>query len=285
MPDDTVVIYIGSDAQALQDQIKVGGRPFDISGATSISFFMRHATSDVLKVDDETAVAVTPTLGKVSYDWQDADLDEQGEYFGWWHVEFGTGNLDTSEFPIIVTEHAPGYRKHNGAIYRSARSILPITWDALEQTPKYGDALLQERIEVVKLSLFGIPIAVDDESDYDIRIIEFAAKLVAIQVIPAGVDYWGAQHTSFIAQGTQESATYPDRIAALWKIYERLQIQIAQDRPVVDEILDNPTLGRAITDVPDVSGGTEEGFLTYVPSDNFPDYHFGKKTRPEDNLF
>jgi hypothetical protein len=279
MPDDTVFIYTGSDAQPLQDQIKVGGRPFDLSAATSVTFNLRHSTNSDLKIAEASAVVTDDVAGKVSYNWQDSDIDEPGEYFGWWHVNFAGGDLDTSEFPVIVGQHSPGRRSHNGAIYRASRSILPITWDALERTDKYGDALLQERVEAVKLNLFGEAISVDDESTYDIRIVEFAAKLVAIQVIPAGVDYWGSQQQSFVAQGTQETASYPDRIAALWKIYERLQIQIAQDRPIIDEILDVSTLGRAITDVPDVSGGIEEGFLTPVPSDNFGPYHFRHRRR------
>lgn len=274
---DPIIVYLGNTSQALRDQLKIDGKPLNI-GTSTVKFNMRHADSESLKVSAAAAVIDDAAKGLVHYNWSTADVNTAGEYFAWWQIKDSSNKLkDFPEFPIIVAQHVPGTRTRTGAIYRAAKSIIPITWGALEDSPKYGDALLQERIEAVKLSLFGTSVAVDDEEDYDIRIIDFAAKLAAIQVIPAGVDYWGSQHISFVAQGTQETASYPDRIAMLWKVYERLQIQIAQDRPIIDEILDTPTVSRAVTDVPEVSGGIDEGFLTPVPSDHFHDYHFHRR--------
>ncbi len=279
-------VYIGNTSQPLYGQLKdIAGKPLNI-GTSTVKFNMRYAESADLKVSGGAAVIDDATKGLVHYNWTSGNVDTAGEYVGWWQLKDTSNKVkDFPEFQIVIDEHAPGIRVKVGAIYRASRGIIPITWDALEHSDKYGDSLLQERIEAVKLSLFGTSVPVEDEATYDIRVLEFAAKLVAIQVIPAGVDYWGAQYQSFVAQGTQETASYPDRIAALWKVYERLLIQIAQDRPVVDEILDNPTVSRAVTDVPGVSGGIEEGFLTPVPSDNFVPFHFRKRIRPEDNLF
>lgn len=283
MADDIVEIYSGSDAQPLQDQIKVGGRPFDLGPATTVKFQMRQAQSDDLKVD-ATATVENEDTGQVSYDWIDTDLDTPGEYFGWWKLTLIDGDLTTSEFPVIILEHSPGYRTRHGAIYRSARGIIPITWDALEKSSNYGDSLLQERIETVKLTVFGAQVAVDDEASYDIRIIEFIAKLVAIQVIPAGVDYWLSQHETFTATGVQETASYPDRVKALWEIYAKLQAQIVEDREIIDELLDVTTNTRPLIGVPEASAGAEEGFKTPLPVKYFPDYAFPSKPNFEDWL-
>lgn len=272
---EPVIVFLGNTSQPLFKQLKdEDGKPLNI-GTSTVKFNMREAQSGTLKISGGAAVVDDSTKGLVHYNWTSSNVDTAGEYSAWWQIKDASNKIkDFPEFPVIIASHLPGFRTRVGAIYRAARSIIPITWDALESSDKYGDSLLQERIEAVKLNLFASPVAVEDEIDYDVRVIEFAAKLVAIQVIPAGVDYWGAQFQSVVAQGTQESVSYPDRIAALWKIYERLQIQVAQDRSVIDELLDNPSLGRSITDVPETSGGTDVGFVTPVPSDHFPDYHF-----------
>jgi hypothetical protein len=51
---DIFTIYTGSEGQTISQQIKQDGRPFDLTTST-VKFFLRHAASDVLKVNDEAA--------------------------------------------------------------------------------------------------------------------------------------------------------------------------------------------------------------------------------------
>jgi hypothetical protein len=274
MADNTVVIFKGSDEQPLNDQIIYRNRPLSLATAT-VKFRMRPADSDDLKVD-ESANVDDSEKGLVSYEWTDADLDTAGEFFGWWHVELtGGGDFDTPEFFIVVTEHAPGQRTRTGDVARIARSIIPITWDKLEDSQVYGDRLLQDTIEAVKKSLLVATVLPEDEKDLDIRVVRFLAKLSVLQVIPAGVDYWMNQHQSISTTGTQESVSYPNRIDALWKIHERLLIEVTNEQGEIEAILGTTTNLVPRIGVPGVSPGTQEGFKTPLPSgDNFIDYAF-----------
>lgn len=264
MPEDRVIVYTGSDEQPLQDQIKIGGRPFNI-GASTVKFRMREAQGTTLKVD-AAAVVDDATQGRVSYAWNDLDLNTPGEYYGWWHIIITGGEIDTDEFLVIVAEHAPGLRTRTGSIYRTARGILPVTFYALETSDKYGDALLQEKIEVAKMRVFGVQILVENEGNYDVRVVDFVAKVAALEIIPGAVDYWMNQHQTITTQGTQEVVSYPDRIAALWKIYERLTIEVAKEKPIIEEILG--TMGELVPAIhtPKWSEGTEVGFMTPLTS-------------------
>lgn len=110
----------------------------------------------------------------------------------------------------------------SGAIAERARSNLPTTWDRIDANDSSG-TMLQTTIENIKYQLFGTVVDPSLEaSTYTKLVIDYVGKLVAIAVIPAAVDYWLAQPTSITATGTEETETYPDRIAALWKLQEEL---------------------------------------------------------------
>ncbi len=270
---EPLVIYTGSDAQPITDRIQINGRPFDLGSGSSVKFKMRHADSDQLKVDEDADI-VSETTGDVKYQWTDTDLNDPGEYLAWWHVDIGAGgDLDTAEFSIIVTKHSPGLRTTTGAVYRAAKSIIPVTWGRLENWEDYGDSLLQDQIENCKLRVFNSSVSATDEKNYDRRVIDYIAKLTVLYVIPAGMDYWLSQKQSVSATGVNENASYPDRIEALEKIYEKLLREISQDRAEVEAIL-----GTSITefnsDFPIFSAGAEEGYITPLPSEHFPDFTF-----------
>lgn len=276
---DNFTIYVDAEGQTLADEIRIGNRPLDLTDST-VKFNMREATSAVLVVDDANATIVDPIKGKVSYDWDEVDVDTPGEYWAWWNVVLpDTSNIETPEFSVIVTQHAPGFRTLTGAIYRRARGIIPISWSALEDSDKYGDALLQERIEIAKLSVFGMSVPVANESTYDIRVQNFVAKVAVVSLIPTAVDYWLDQKISISATGTNENAVWPNRIEALWKIHERLTSEIAADRPLVEDILGTPTSLINATGVPGFSPGIEDGYRTPLPGASFPEYAFPQKGR------
>lgn len=98
-----------------------------------------------------------------------------------------------------------------GKIASAALGELPLTWKALAGSPDYGDPFLKSKIELVKLRLFGEVISVDAENALDIRVIDYAGKLVALQIINPGIDYWGKQPLSIGATGRNENKAYTDR--------------------------------------------------------------------------
>jgi hypothetical protein len=274
---DSTFIYTGSTAEPVQDEITVNNRPLDLSDAT-VEFFMREADSEVLKIDGAAATIVEPENGTISYEWEDVDVDTPGEYFAWWRITetATTDPIDTPEFEVIIGQHAPGYRVRTGAIYRRAKGIIPISWSALENSDKYGDARLQERIETVKLRVLGATVLVEDEEIYDIRVQEYLAKLAAIQIIPTAVDYWMDQKVTVSATGTNETVSFPDRIAALWKVYERLLAEVASDQTEIEEILGVEGTRPGIH-TPAFSEGTDIGFRTPLPGKHYRNYHFSDR--------
>lgn len=63
-------------------------------GGAVIRFQMRAADSPTTKVD-ALAVADLNVTGKVSYDWQSADVDTAGLFFGEFKVTFAGGKVAT----------------------------------------------------------------------------------------------------------------------------------------------------------------------------------------------
>lgn len=267
---DSFVIYSGSDGQILSDQIKKEGRPYDLTSAT-VRFKMRNAENSTVVIDSAATIEDAET-GQVSYAWSDADLADRGEFYGWWRVvNPDTTDLETQEFHIIITEHAPGLRTRTGAFYLHAKSQMPVSWRHLEA--EVGDYILQTKVEIVKKQLFATDIAVEDEINEDIRVQSYVGKCVTLSVIPMAIDYWMNQHQTLSATGTNENVSYPDRIEALNKLYERLVAEIAKEQDEIAAIIGVTTV-KPLTSVPGVSGGTDEGFATPLASDNFFPYSF-----------
>ena len=269
---DIFTVYMGSEGQTVSQQIKQDGRPFDLT-TSSVRFYMRYALSDDLKITDEPANVEDAGSGLVSFEWTN-DLDEQGEYFGWWKViQPDTSEIDSDEFLIVVTEHAPGIRTRTGTIYDFCRSFIPSTWNALERDEQYGDALLQRRIEVQKLRLFGITILPEDEEDLDIRVQSFLAKLTVLNLMSTAMEYWMNQRESVNATGTSEASTWPERIEHLKQIRDQLTREVLDERDEIEEIVDlPPALGA--NSVPEFTPGTEDGFVTPLPSEEHFSYAF-----------
>lgn len=275
---EAFVIFTDSDGQILSENIKKDNKNFAIPIDSEVNLYLRHASSDVLKVNGAPANIDDYEEGAVSYEWDDADIDEPGEYFGWWRIENSdNSNMDTAEFFVIVTKHSPGLRAEIGAVYMRAKGIIPSTWVALEQLETYGDKSLQDTIEIVKLTVLNTNVLPADEIDLDIRVQEYLSMLAVLRTIPAGIDYWSSQYSSVTSQGSPaiEIATYPDRLAALKEIQERLIIEVAKLRPIIEDILDIPQTTPSYG-VPGVSDGGDclEGFVTPNPTYHFRDYAF-----------
>ena len=102
-----------------------------------------------------------------------------------------------------------------GAIAERARGILPVTWDALLGDSRYGGGLMRQTIDTVKENVFGEVVAPDDEEQYPLLALDYAAKLVALELISPGIDFWMNEPTAVSATGTNENHTFIDRAAML----------------------------------------------------------------------
>lgn len=112
-----------------------------------------------------------------------------------------------------------------GPIAWRARSEIPATWDALAQASTFGDLSLQIKLDYIKYSLFGT--VVDQATEiamYNPITLAYAGKMLALQVIPGGMDYWTDQSITFTgaARQSSESVGYPDRVKNLQVVYARL---------------------------------------------------------------
>lgn len=281
--NDTTVVYKDSTGQPLEYQFKVGNKPLDITGAT-VKFMMRQAFTSAVKVD-QFASATSATKGHVAYSWQPQDVDTQGEYKAWWELDFSGRIIESEELDLVVAEHAPGIRTGTGSVYRTSMSYLPSTWIALETSKGYGDSLLQERCEYVKLRILGETIAVEDESSLDLRVLHFIAKNVAVQLIPTGIDYWLDQKIKVQIEtggASQEIYDYENRAKSLLDLIDKLLADIENEREEIEDILGIYKTVRS-TSTAAYAEGQDEGFVTPSPVLNFRNYNWPSKDRPYTN--
>lgn len=139
-----------------------------------------------------------------------------------------------------------------------------MTWAALAADSRYGDAGLQRRVDFVKANLFGRPMETAEEETLDPTVIEYAGKLVAISVIPAGAEYWAAQKIQDNS-GERVSAQWTDRSEKLWKLHKQLISETRVMLPDVQAILGtNVRVTRARPRI-GVSDNTSDKFVTGDP--------------------
>lgn len=124
-----------------------------------------------------------------------------------------------------------------GAIAERVQGILPVTWDALTRDPRYGDGLMRQTIDYVKDSVFGEVVAPEAESVYPMLTIDYAAKLAALEIIPAGIDFWMNEPISESATGTNENHSFTDRAAALRQLRADLLEQTRLLAPDIQGLL------------------------------------------------
>jgi len=126
-----------------------------------------------------------------------------------------------------------------GKIAEAAHGELPLTWKALAESPDYGDSFLQRRIDSIILKLFNAPLPDGVEDALDGRVIDYAGKCVALELINPGIDYWSKQPLSLGATGRNENKTYADRSASLRELRTYLIEQTRLLWPEVESLLTN----------------------------------------------
>jgi hypothetical protein len=120
-----------------------------------------------------------------------------------------------------------------GDIAERTRGLLPVTWDALEGDERYGLGLLAAALEIAREASMGVQSSEAEEDTLPRIVVDYVAKLAAIEIIPAGIDYWMSQTISVVTTGTNESETYTDRAAMLRELRNDL---LAETRAKADDM-------------------------------------------------
>ena len=120
-----------------------------------------------------------------------------------------------------------------GDIAERTRGLLPVTWDALEGDSRYGDTLLAAALEIARETVLGKQTSEAQEDILPRVVIDYVAKIAAIEIIPAGIDFWMSESIATVTTGTNESETYTDRAAMLREIRNDL---LAETRAKADDI-------------------------------------------------
>lgn len=109
-----------------------------------------------------------------------------------------------------------------GAIAEATRANLPVTWDMLSTSRKFGDALLRGKIDGVKEEILGSVGTPESEEELPLTVIKYMGKLVALELITPGIDMWRSEPTSLVTTGTNEQTSYSDPVEGLLKLRELL---------------------------------------------------------------
>lgn len=120
-----------------------------------------------------------------------------------------------------------------GPIADRAKAILPITWDALAQDVRFGDAGLQSALDTAKFAVTGTNVTTIAEEAYSLFIVDYIAKVMCLELVPPGIDFWMNQALSEITTGTNENETFVDRAEALRRLGEQL---LKETRDKADEV-------------------------------------------------
>lgn len=120
-----------------------------------------------------------------------------------------------------------------GPIADRAKAILPVTWDALANDLRFGDEGLQSAVDTAKFSVTGDVVSTLAEGLYSLFVIDYIAKVTALELIAPGIDFWMNQALTEITTGTNENETYTDRAETLRKLGEQL---LKETRDKQDEV-------------------------------------------------
>lgn len=96
-----------------------------------------------------------------------------------------------------------------GRIADWAKGEMPTEWDALQR--EYGDDLFIRKLNSVMAQLFGDALNTDDQELLDVRVVDYAGKLVALELINPAISYWSKQAVTIGARGQNETKSYKDR--------------------------------------------------------------------------
>lgn len=146
----------------------------------------------------------------------------------------------------------------------AARDELPETWNALLETPTFGEPALERRLQTLMYRVFGTVLDESEQEDLSPTLISYMGKRLALDIIIPGIDFWSKQALSHSA-GERESKAYKDRAEDLKALQKML---LADSSDLLLEIeAELPVVPRRLTDTARV---LESGFSTvHVTADPF----------------
>ncbi len=125
----------------------------------------------------------------------------------------------------------------DGVIAERTRGIIPVTWDALMGDSRYGEAPLQAAIDTAKEMVTGEVVSSGAEPSYSLFVIDFIARVGALNLIPAGIDFWMSTPINTGTSGTVENVSFTDRAAALRQLGEDLARYVREHEDEVNTAL------------------------------------------------
>lgn len=124
-----------------------------------------------------------------------------------------------------------------GAVTDVVKRHVPASYRAMIDASNayYGITQLQALADYVQFRLFATAPGASNEAAVwsDLTKREFIGKVTTLQFIPAAVDFWGDQLDSESVQGPSENVSYRDPRPDLWKLFEKLQAEVAELAPEV----------------------------------------------------
>lgn len=194
-------------------------------------FYMRSYFSRIPIIEGITAEVIENVDGQnVAVNLTVEDLSAEGEYFAWWWIEEESRPYETREFPVIISDHGPGTGVQTGAIVDGVSDHMPTTAEALKNSPSFGERRMQKIATLIQLRVLKEYVNPDQEiTSYELPLLDYFSKRVALELCTPGIDYWARQIRTETAIGPAEIISFPDMIAALEKLRDRLVIELEEN--------------------------------------------------------
>lgn len=130
------------------------------------------------------------------------------------------------------------------AIATSAQGELPETWEKLANAKSFGNSLLQKHTEAIHKYLFGDVLTQAEQEALDVRVVDYAGKLLALRLIRPAIDYWSKQTIS-VTTGENDQKSWNDRAQALNDLKKDLLEETRQMMPDVEALLPERLIKKA----------------------------------------
>jgi hypothetical protein len=237
LPSKRLPVIINKAAPAsFYDSISIAGVVQVWPIGTTILWYVRPLLSRVPVINGNAGVVLTPPDNQgnnARYDWTAGDIlvCGEGDFVAWWNFTMpGFTAQETPEFPIYISDHGPGLGTQTGAIVQGAYAFMPITLDALRRDVRFGDLWLQNQSQVIQVRVLGTFVTPDqEETAYELVLLDWLSKRLALQLIKPGIEYWSRQVKTATTTQTSEVTSYPDMIASLKDLEIRLIAELAQE--------------------------------------------------------
>lgn len=126
----------------------------------------------------------------------------------------------------------------------SAKAEMPEDYAALEESSNFGDPLLTMKLNLVMQQLFGEVLDIAEQGALDRRVLDYAGKLFALELINPATSYWKNQAVQHSATGRNETKTYVNRAESLKELRKSLLASTRSIFPDIGVLLPGRTINR-----------------------------------------